>query len=571
MTSMQSEAPLYLIETPHLYEFVDLHALCGDGTSDTIHPASGMNQVESGHNYSLLNPSSSSSASTVSPSSWVASNDSLPLFSTPSESINDPSLQRLVSCGNSHDRDRGGLAVEAGDEMQRLQRDLSLQPSSNNNNSSSSSSGAIDTYTDFSFLHRRPASSCSSSMKQYIHSSANSSAGATEVTITPDGTPKKGEKASYAAVRSERGTPTPKSTVRHTLKSRSPYKMTPERLVQRRQAPVGGESVRSKSGAPMRGNVSIFANTKRLPLRLPSPPLCLISDPYADLCMHLKRHGMDLEAQEFASATGITADFALRGWIQTSEGGAIGLLNQTNTFLDRHASIVKTQIETTKQMVKNLILPQIVIPVTDLDAHADEQCLTPTHILAIHGSGSISRERSREEEAKGILIPCHSLMYALQCVSLPAFATSSSRQEGETHRILPVLPLRIPRPSEYPTLHRFIYTHDTGALLMELLPMKHIARHWDHLQATKGGQQEGSYMLPTDMTAPSSATDALSHLPSQTLLGYAYKIHSGWANGVAIGFLEAKYWSTLDRAWNLITAALSIKKARIMNPDMAHP
>jgi hypothetical protein len=56
------------------------------------------------------------------------------------------------------------------------------------------------------------------------------------------------------------------------------------------------------------------------------------SDPHADLCAHLQRHGLLSEAQDFESAMGITADFVLRTWSRTSSGGAEELLRQISIF-----------------------------------------------------------------------------------------------------------------------------------------------------------------------------------------------------------------------------------------------
>ena len=127
---------------------------------------------------------------------------------------------------------------------------------------------------------------------------------------------------------------------------------------------------------------ALFVNTKRLPLRLPRPPICLISDPNADLCAHLRRHGLVIEADNYAEsvADGMTADFALRTWITVSTGGAEGLLNQTNVFLSQHGLAVNEQIRPSASLPDHFS-----IPVADLDSLADNHCITPTHMLAVHG------------------------------------------------------------------------------------------------------------------------------------------------------------------------------------------
>jgi hypothetical protein len=478
---------------------------------------------------------------------WMTPSQLMPEFAT-SSSV------PTVSPFNAVGAQTFGALVDRQEDTPMTQHDLFYQ----------CSTPSVDmTSNDFSFLHRRPASSCSSSIRQYIHSRTSSLVDVNEATTEMERTPTK------ASTTRSSLTPTTKTDPRRPLSQQRRRKVTSRGTSSGLSASGRASSVSSVTPVKI---ASMFANTKRLPLRLPRPPLCLISDPHADLCLHLRRHGMDVEADEFATAEGITVQFALRGWIQTSLGGAIGLLNQTNVFLDKHASIVKTQLESAKTDHDQAVPSHFDIPVAELDEHADDNCLTPTHILAVHGTGSSLED---PDEAKGLLIPCHALMYALQCVSLPAFPTSMARHEGETQRTLPVVSLRVPRPSYYPTLHRFLYHRDASALLVELLPMKHIARHWDQVKSKEQLQQQeqhlsyASYLATSSTTSPpTSATDVLSHLPTQSLFGFAYKIHSAWANGVAIGLLEGTYWSTLDRAWNLIMAALSIKKARILDMEM---
>lgn len=273
-----------------------------------------------------------------------------------------------------------------------------------------------------------------------------------------------------------------------------------------------------------------------------------------------------IEADEYEQAGDITADFVLQALRVTSGGGAEALLNQTNVFLSQHGLTVNEQIKASAGLPDHFS-----IPVADLDTLADDHCLTPTHMLAVHGT-----EEKASNETKGLLLPCHASIYVLQCVSLPCFPTSTGPEEGQVKRQLPVVPFRVPRPTEFPTLHRYLYTHDASALLVELLPMKHIARQWDHTKSKQSDPAPSAIAHLSNQppapspppTVPSSATMALAHLPTQSLFQYAYKIHSAWANGVAIGLPQAQYWSTLDRAWSLVMAALSIKKARIMDTEM---
>lgn len=434
------------------------------------------------------------------------------------------------------------------------QQDLFYQPQ-----------GISEMSSDFSFLNRRPVASCSQAIRPIGYNPQTpTSSEIGDTSMTPQGTPLRRSRSDTPS-RSE-STPTPgPPAMRATLSQQRRRKATSSTMRMQGYQRAGSVQSSTSTATPSR-MAALFVNTKRLPLRLPPPPICLISDPYADLNAHLRRHGMHIEADTFEStAPGITADFALRTWVSTAAGGPAELLNQTNIFLNEHAKVVQAQIGSQGPP------PYIDIPIADLDKLADDHGITPTHLLAVHGI-----DEKIGEDAKGLLLPCHALMYALQCVSLPSFPTSNAHEEGEVKRRLPVLPFRVPRPTEFPTLHRYLYSHDAGALLVELLPMKHIAKQWDvakskQFDTTPSYAAHISNQPPAPVpppTVPSSATNALAHLPTQSLFGYAYKIHSAWANGVAIGILDKTYWSTLDRAWDLVMAALTIKKGRILDTEM---
>jgi hypothetical protein len=430
------------------------------------------------------------------------------------------------------------------------QQDLFYQPQG----------GSSSSTMDYTFLNRRPSSSCSQAIRPFSYYPQTPTSSEMAETMTPQGTPLRRSQSDTPSRSESTTTPGPPA-MRATFSQQRRRKVTSSA---NRMQTSRATSVSSTSTATSSRMAAMFVNTKRLPLRLPRPPICMISDPYADLGAHLRRHGLTIEADAF-DGTDMTVDFALRGWIAQSAGGAERLLNETNVFLSQHAKAVQSQLATTG-------LPaHLDVAVADLDNLADDHGLTPTHFLAVHGI-----DASLGDDAKGLLLPCHALMYVLQCVSLPFFSTSSGPVQDETKRRIPVVSFRVPRPTEFPTLHRYLYTHDASALLVDLLPMKHIARHWDvakskQFDTTPSYTAHLSNQPPAPVpapTVPSSAANALAHLPTQSLFGYAYKIHSAWANGVAIGLLKSDYWSTLDRAWSLVMAALSIKKARILDTEM---
>lgn len=416
--------------------------------------------------------------------------------------------------------------------------------------------------SDLSFLNRRSNQSCSQMAHKYRRTRTPSVSDVVSST-TASSTPRR------SSITSHSSTPTAKTSLHHQPQSEQ-KKRRLDSISMARQRSASSAGARSYTSKASSAKVNTaLANTKRLPLRLPKPPLCVISDPYADLCAHVRRYGMETEAEQFAQAQGITPDYVLQASIETTPGGATALLNQTSVFLSRHAQPVESQMKQVKEEPSKVSIPKrFSIPVGDLDQAADDYCLTPTHILAVHGT----TEGANNE--RGLLMPCHALIYVLQCVSLPAFATSTAGQDGETVRQLPTVMLRVPRPQDFPLLHRYIYTHDASALLVELLPMRHIAKYLDQAKDKQQADLNYSWDMqyanqPMPLLPPptNTATEALSHLPIPSLFGYAMKIHATWANAVAIGFLDKAFWSTLDRAWCLVIAALACKKARIMDTE----
>jgi hypothetical protein len=166
---------------------------------------------------------------------------------------------------------------------------------------------------------------------------------------------------------------------------------------------------------------------------------------------------MDWKAQDFAAAGGITADYIVTKYTQTSGGQAQGLLEQSHSFLLQHALTVDPQLA--------LRPAHLTIPWEDLDKTADKLGTTPTHVLRVHKSAS----------TLALLFPCHALVYALQCGSLPCLSSSGFSQEQGSHRLFPLIALPVPRPDAFSISHRYLSTRDTSALLDEVLPFKHIA------------------------------------------------------------------------------------------------
>lgn len=413
----------------------------------------------------------------------------------------------------------------------------------------------------FSFMHQRSTSSCSLDL-QGFQSKKNTVLPQRDRMNTPSSVSRPAPTSTTAAPASSAQHKSVPAARRHRL-SFSPSRKSPKEAKQ--------------------PNVTY---ARKLPLRLPQPPLALISNPHVDLVGHLRRHGLEQDAVNFEAAPGITVDFALQAFVlQASSTGPAGLSNMTNTFMDKYADQICGQLgaaqEADEPLPRRFSLPMEVV-----QQHPEDLMpgMLPTHMLAVQGI---------TEGEKGVLIPCHALMYVLQCVSLPAFASGGIQGDvgdGSKH-LVAVLPIKVPRPKEFPTLHRFLYTHDRAALLNDLLPMRSIARYCDQQQSLATvdsfcdmdmiaapiklpdepmlnlGTAPFIQPPPPPKTVSNHATEALSYLPVQSLFTLAFRIHSSWANGVAIGFLEPTYWSTLDKAWALVVAALAAKKGRLLDAE----
>lgn len=293
--------------------------------------------------------------------------------------------------------------------------------------------------------------------------------------------------------------------------------------------------------APSEAAPALFKSL-RLPSHPSQPRFILHSDPAADLCAHLRRHAMLSEAQDFEEAEGITADFVLEAWIQSTSGGAKELLRQTHTLFSQHLSNIDLQIGS--------CLPRSFhLPVGD----GYDETTSPTHIVAIQG-------KSDPRAAKTMLLPCHALMYVLQCGSLPKFPSSDSPTDQPSMRTLPVVLISVSRPADFLLLHQFLYTRDTDALFAELSPSQPIKCPE---QIDKADRQAGQRKIASTCSCAKCA------ISIQTLLGYIHRIQACSINGSEIGLLNAGYWSTLSRAWTSVTTALQL--TRVETPESFSP
>lgn len=268
---------------------------------------------------------------------------------------------------------------------------------------------------------------------------------------------------------------------------------------------------------------------------------------------------MNAEADDFEQAS-VPVDYVLQMYLATASGGEEGLLHQTSQLLRNHVSAVQTQLQ--KATDAGLDVPaHFELEVDALDAMAEASGATPTHVFAVHSTvpASFSSGDDARRQA-GLLLPVHAMVYVLQAVSLPQLVPAEPIRNADgdkTHSQLPVIPLRVPQPSFFPLVHRYLYTHNRAALLSALVPMRHIAQH------IRSHSAEAGSPIP-----PKAAMQALAHLPTAALLNRATSIHAAWANGLAIGLLDQGYWATLNTAWDLVVGALALRKGRRLDQDL---
>lgn len=316
-----------------------------------------------------------------------------------------------------------------------------------------------------------------------------------------------------------------------------------------------------------------------LPIRLPDPPLWVLSSPYQDLRRHLIRHGMRGEADVYAP---LPPDYALHGYMTAIPGGPPALVEQSARLLLDHEAEVARQMARSKldersadlqspNRVAERLPEALHFDLEGIDHRTIAENIIPTHILAAHSS--ISR---KDRPPMGMLLPIHSLPYILQCVSLPALPPTDMSQAMATGTLeMPVVSVIMPRPDMFPLTHRFVYNRDTVGLLAELLPVRLVERLIQEDCKDTSDAKTGDLGTSIRHSAPSDdAGDPgprlLRHcvelLATGTtkaeLLQRLSQVHACWANGLAIGFAPSIYWETLSKAWSFLISALQLRQSQ---------
>jgi hypothetical protein len=182
---------------------------------------------------------------------------------------------------------------------------------------------------------------------------------------------------------------------------------------------------------------------------------------------------------------------------------------------------------------------------------SSQQPTYPTHFLAL--SSNSKSQTSLSDELP--LVPTHSLVLAAHCASLPRIPPSSPQAHGNTVTI-PVLPLSVPSPQAFQTLHQFLYTHNLSGLLHALLPS---------LPSPFLSSLSSSTIYSTLSSGPKlhqlsahCLSNAQHGQPTQVLMGYAQHITSLWRNAIALGVHDKDLWDVIDLAWEVVLGSLNL-------------
>jgi hypothetical protein len=132
----------------------------------------------------------------------------------------------------------------------------------------------------------------------------------------------------------------------------------------------------------------------------------------------------------------------------------------------------------------------------------------------------------------------------------------SNPQLHENTVTIPILPLAVPSPAAFPTLHQFLYTHNISTLLATLLPslpsafLSTISSSVIHSTLASGPKL---HQLSAHCLAHSQQGYA-----TQILMGHTQHITALWRNAIALGVHDKDLWDTMDLAWEVVLGALNL-------------
>jgi hypothetical protein len=132
----------------------------------------------------------------------------------------------------------------------------------------------------------------------------------------------------------------------------------------------------------------------------------------------------------------------------------------------------------------------------------------------------------------------------------------SNPQPHENTVTIPILPLAVPSPAAFPTLHQFLYTHNVATLLATLLPslpsafLSTISSSVIHSTLASG---QKLHQLSSHCLAHSQQGHA-----TQILMGHTQHITALWRNAIALGVHDKDLWDAMDLAWEVVLGSLNL-------------
>lgn len=310
----------------------------------------------------------------------------------------------------------------------------------------------------------------------------------------------------------------------------------------------------------------------QLPLKLGVPVLDTRTNPYVDLATHLRRHGMNAEAREFARSQ-VTCEFVLHAFL-TMHKPSTTPSEDTAERASKAGEDVARALEQCFQLSLpsvheqlrhaamgmsmppgHAILPSALrLAWTRTGPYDKTQSVPvlPTHVLALGRHVQSVKDTQGAEHTLAVtpcvLVPVHWIVYVLQCAHMPTAISFNSAQGGT----LPVVPMAMPYPKLWSHMHLWLYTRDPSKLLASLLPLASM------LHMVHGTSLDG---LPF-----SAIIDVLACQSVSLLLRLALRIRATWHNGRHIGIFADAFWQTLQRGWDLVVGAIIIRKGRTPPP-----
>ena len=177
----------------------------------------------------------------------------------------------------------------------------------------------------------------------------------------------------------------------------------------------------------------------------------------------------------------------------------------------------------------------------------------PTHLLAITCNSKSQTGTSDHVP----LIATHSLVLAAHCASLPRMPYSYTQVRNGAVTI-PVIPLSVPSPAAFQTLHQYLYSHNIAQLLSTLIPSIP-PQFLSTLSSQSIRSTLGTGSKLHQLSAHCfSQTRAEGGHPTQILMGQAQHINALWRNAVALGCSDNDLWDVIDLAWEVILGSLNL-------------